>query len=116
VHEADIRGALGQGRVPDDAVALALAGTMTRWHREILIASGVPALHVQSDDEEWWLGESNDPNAVVVEAPVYEIFRALAGRRNRDQVRAWKWSSDSEPYIAAGLPFPFRWRLTALMD
>ena len=36
VHEADIRGALGRGRVPDDAVTVALAGMMARWHREVI--------------------------------------------------------------------------------
>jgi hypothetical protein len=117
VHEADIRGALGQGRVPDEAITLALAGTMARWHREVLGPGGVPALHMQSDeDQDWWIGERDAPHAVVVEAPLYEIFRALAGRRDKDQVRAWRWSSNPEPFIAAGLPFPFRWRTTALLD
>ena len=116
VHEADIWGALGSGRVQNDAVTLALAGMMARWHREILSRAGVPALRVQSDDQDWWLGEPDEPDAVIVEAPLYEVFRALAGRRSEDQVRAWRWSSDSEPYIAAGLPYPFRWRMTALSD
>jgi uncharacterized protein (TIGR03083 family) len=116
VHEADIRGALDRGRVPDDAVALALDGTTARWHRDVLSRAGLPALHVQTDDYEWWLGDRDDPDAVILAAPLYELFRALAGRRNEDQVRAWEWSSDPQPYIAAGLPYPFRWSVTALLD
>lgn len=116
VHEADIRGALDRGRAPDAAVTLALDGMMTRWHREVLHRAGMPALHVQSDEHDWWLGEPDDPHAVVVEVPQYEVFRALTGRRSEGQVRAWIWSSDPEPYIAAGLPYPFRWPATALSD
>jgi uncharacterized protein (TIGR03083 family) len=116
VHEADIRGALGRGRVPDDAVTLALDGTMARWHREVLSRAGLPALHVHADSQDWLLGEPGDPDAVVVEASLYEVFRALAGRRNKDQVRAWTWSSDPEPYLTAGLPYPFHWRTTTLSD
>ena len=116
VHEADIRGAVGRGRVPDGAVTLALAGMMVRWHNDVLNRAGVPALHVQSEYQDWWLGNPDDPHAVIVEAPLYEVFRALAGRRNADQMRAWRWSSDPEPYIAAGLPYPFGWSTSDLSD
>jgi uncharacterized protein (TIGR03083 family) len=108
VHEADVRGALGNGRVPDDAVVLALEATMARWHREVLSRAGVPALQVRCESRDWWLGEPEDPDAVVVEAPLYEVFRSLAGRRTEDQVRTWDWSSDPDPYIRAGLPYPFQ--------
>jgi uncharacterized protein (TIGR03083 family) len=117
VHEADIRGSLGRGRVPDDAVRLALDGTMVRWRREVLSVAGVPNLHVQPpDSHDWWLGASGDPDAVIVKAPLYEVFRALAGRRSEDQVRAWSWSSDPEPYLGAGLPYPFQWTTATLWD
>jgi uncharacterized protein (TIGR03083 family) len=117
VHEADIRGALGVGHVPEDAVTLALDGTMARWRDEVLSRAGLPPLHVRpTDSDRWRLGPANEPDTVVVEAPLYEIFRALAGRRSRDQVRDWAWSSDPEPYIAAGLPYPFRWAAQGITD
>ena len=52
-------------------------------------------LHVRTPDgPEWWLGTANDPEALVVEAPLYDVFRALAGRRSKDQVREWSWSAE----------------------
>ena len=62
---------------------------------------------------EWWLGTSDAPDALVVEVPVDELFRTLAGRRSAEQVRGWDWSGDPEPVIEAGLPFPFRWPPTS---
>jgi uncharacterized protein (TIGR03083 family) len=116
IHEADVRGALDSGRAPDDAVVLALEGTMARWTHEVLSRADVPALHVQCESHDWWLGEPEDLDAVVVEAPLYEVFRSLAGRRTKDQVRAWSWSSDPDPYLRAGLPYPFHWTTTALSE
>jgi uncharacterized protein (TIGR03083 family) len=108
-HEADIRGALGAGRVPRDAVMLALKGSIARW-RETLRDAGAPTLLLLATDaREWWLGTPDDSRATVAEAWAYEIFRALAGRRSIDQVRAWTWSADPDPYLATGLPYPFRW-------
>jgi uncharacterized protein (TIGR03083 family) len=117
VHEADVRGSLDRDRVPSDAVSIALDGTMKRWHREVLSRARVPTLHVQPpDSHDWWIGTPDDPNAVIVIAPLYEVFRALAGRRSEAQVRAWSWSSDPEPYVAAGLPYPFKWATATLSD
>ena len=107
VHEADVREAIGGDNVPLDAVALALKGQIARW-RQVFGEAGVGTLHLRCPDlRDWWLGEHDDPHAVVVEAPAYEVFRALAGRRTTDQVRGWAWSSDPDPFIAAGLPYPF---------
>jgi uncharacterized protein (TIGR03083 family) len=117
VHEADLRGATAADRVPDDVVLLGLHGTTARWAHEVLAPAGLPTLHVLTPEgPEWWLGTTMDPEAVEVEAPLYEVFRALAGRRSRDQARGWKWSADPEPVIEAGLPFPFRWAATSLDD
>ena len=118
VHEADVRGAIAAGRVPDDTVLFGLHDTMGRWHREILSRADVPSLHVRPPDarQDWWLGTAEDPTAVVVTVPIYEVFRALAGRRSADQVRKWEWSADPEPFIDAGLPYPFRWASAPLSD
>ena len=108
-HEADLRAALSAGRVPDEAVRSALKGAIARW-RQVLHDAGAPTLLVRAvDAREWWLGVPSDPDAVVVEASAYDVFRALAGRRSVDQVRGWKWSNDPDPYIEAGLPYPFTW-------
>jgi uncharacterized protein (TIGR03083 family) len=115
-HEADIRGSLGVERVPADAVALGLKGSIARW-REVLGAASMPTLLVRAPDlREWWIGTPDDPGAVVVDVPAYELFRALAGRRTQEQVRAWAWSRDPTPYLAAGLPYPFRFAESTLVD
>ena len=43
-------------------------------------------------------------------------FRALFGRRTRAQVEAFEWSTDPAPWLDAGLPFPFSWADTDLVD
>jgi uncharacterized protein (TIGR03083 family) len=117
VHEADVRGATACGRVPDDAVLLALRATMARWRHEVLATAGIGTLHVRTPEgTDWWLGTPNDTDALRVEAPLYEVFRALAGRRSEDQVGSWRWSTDCQPVIEAGLPFPFHWASGPLDD
>jgi len=116
IHEADIRGSLMAGRVPQSAVLLALKGTIGRW-RQTLQSGDVPSLHLRTvEARDWWLGQADDGGAVEVQAPLYEVFRALAGRRSEGQVRAWDWSSDPAPYLSVGLPYPFRWGSEDLHD
>jgi uncharacterized protein (TIGR03083 family) len=115
-HEADLRGAVGGGRVPDEAVAFGLKGAISRW-RGLLAEASAPTLVVRVPDQrDWWIGVPDDPEAVTVIAPAYEVFRALAGRRTQEQVRAWDWDHDPSPYLAAGLPYPFHWATTNLAD
>ena len=78
----------------------------------------VGTLHLRCPDlRDWWLGEHDHPRAVVAEAPAYEVFRALAGRRSLDQVRsAWKWSPDPERFLSAGLPYPFSFASEPIVD
>ena len=116
IHEADIRGALGSNRVPQDAVLLGLRGSIGRWRR-VLGKARTPTLILRaSDARDWRLGALDDPHPVIVEAPSYEVFRALAGRRIQHQVRGWDWSDDPEPYLIAGLPYPFSWAPLDLSD
>jgi uncharacterized protein (TIGR03083 family) len=115
-HEADIRGALSAGRVPGDAVRLGLAGTMQRWQLVLRDAHTPPLIVRPPEGDEWNLGKPDDPAAVIVQPPIYELFRALAGRRSSKQVREWSWSADPEPFIAAGLPFPFERTSTTIVD
>ena len=108
-HEADLRGALQAGRVPFDAVLLSLKGSVARW-RETLRDRSAPTLLLRAPDaRDWWLGVRDDPMAVVVEAPAYEFFRALSGRRSQPQVRMWEWSGNLDPFLEIGLPYPFHW-------
>jgi hypothetical protein len=90
---------------------------LQRWHKEVLRHADVRTLQVRAPGiRDWWLGAARDPDAVVVEAPLYELFRALAGRRTPDQLRIWSWSDSAEPYVQVGLPYPFRWAAVELSD
>jgi hypothetical protein len=116
IHEADLRGTLGGGQVPHEAVALALKGAISRW-RQTLASTNTRTLLVRTPDlRDWWIGVPDDPEAVAVFTPAYELFRALAGRRTQDQVRLWDWDDDPSPYLAAGLPYPFSWATAELRD
>src|SRR5262249_26531200 len=115
-HEADLRGALVAGRVPAAVVEVALKGAISRW-RQVLHDATAPTLHIQVvDSRDWWLGSPDDPHAMVVQTSAYELFRALAGRRSVDQIRAWKWSSDPDVCLTAGPPYPFSWATRPLHD
>jgi uncharacterized protein (TIGR03083 family) len=106
-HEADIRGAVGAERVPHEAVLIALKGSISRW-REVLAQAETSALVLRAPDaRDWWLGSPDDQEATFVDAPAYEFFRALTGRRSTAQMENWQWSDDPGPYFAAGLPYPF---------
>jgi uncharacterized protein (TIGR03083 family) len=115
IHEADIRGAVSAGRVPYDAVLLGMHGSIARW-RDVLANAGLSLVVRPPDAREWSLLTAQDHEVVFVAPPLYELFRALAGRRSREQVRAWSWSRDSQPFIAAGLPYPFEWATTRIED
>jgi uncharacterized protein (TIGR03083 family) len=119
VHEADLRGVTGLGRVPEEAVLLSLPGAIARW-RGVLQEANAPTLLVRAPGgHEWWLGPrdaARDEAAVVVETPVYELFRALAGRRSTEQVREWTWSADPQAILDSGLAYPFSWATHPLVD
>jgi uncharacterized protein (TIGR03083 family) len=115
-HEADIRGAFRVGRLRSDAVLLSLRGSIARW-RETLRDASAPTLLLRAPDARgWWLGIHDDPMAVVVEAPAYEFFRALSGRRSPSQVRMWRWSGNPDPFLDIGLPYPFHWADRDVVD
>lgn len=116
VHEADVRGTVAPGtRAPAVAIAHGLKAAISRW-RPVLERAGAPTLRVDViGRREYLLGRDADPVAVL-HADQYELFRALFGRRSREQVRALEWDGDCRPYLDAGLPEPFRWAELDLVD
>jgi uncharacterized protein (TIGR03083 family) len=117
VHEADLRGALGIDRVPPDAVLLSLKGSIARW-REVLARMDSPTTLIvrPTDSREWRLGMPSTEPPIIVTPTAYDLFRALAGRRSREQVHAWPWSTDPEPILKLGLAYPFEWATSAITD
>ncbi len=116
VHEADLRGALRSERVPAPAVDLAMVGSRRRW-QDVHDRAGLPGIEIRPTDRPVSPGWSAPTaGAVVVEAPAYEVFRAIAGRRSASQIQGWAWSQDPEPYIVAGPPYPFAWAAHPIVD
>jgi uncharacterized protein (TIGR03083 family) len=116
VHEADLYPVVSPGsRVPDEAVAPSLKAGIAMW-RPVLGSAGAPPLVISVPGwREWAVGDADDATTKV-EAPAYELWRALYGRRSRAQVAAFAWSGDSRPYLDAGLGFPFAWSAVPLTD
>lgn len=99
-HEQDLRGALGAPPVPDpDAVKWAAGGFASGLARRIK-ESGLPPLLLRDPDSGFdaFAGDGGPPGATVT-APVFELFRALAGRRSREQVAGYDWDGDASPYL-----------------
>lgn len=100
-HEQDLRGALGSPAVPDaDAVTWAALGfSMGLGMR--LKEAGLAPLRLCDPATGFDVTAGRAEAAATVTAPVFELFRAIAGRRSRDQVAAYAWDGDSAPYLDA---------------
>jgi uncharacterized protein (TIGR03083 family) len=118
IHEADLRGALGAGHVPQDDLMKCTDMLTSRWTYEVLRPAGLPGIEIRAPGAgPWVLGPAEGGTVEVrVEVVPHELFRAMAGRRSAAQVRRWDWSADPEPFVAAGLPYPFRWAADDLVD
>lgn len=95
-HEADIRGALGAGRPPEEAWSASFQ-QLARWLPKRVDAPG--SLTVDAGDVRLTAGEGEPTTAVTVEP--YELWRALLGRRSRAQLAGWDWDGDPARYLAA---------------
>ena len=105
-HEADVRGALGEAPLRDaPSTEVALAVYLARLGKRIS-GAGLPSLRVCAGDTETIAG-SGEPGTSVRADP-FELFRAVTGRRSAEQIRAFAWDGDPEPYIPVfstyGLP------------
>jgi uncharacterized protein (TIGR03083 family) len=117
IHEADLRGALNAGRPPHEAVLLSLEGSIIRWRALLENTKPPTTLVVRTiDGPEWTLGPLSDAPRVAVSIAPYELFRALAGRRTAQQVGNWPWSHSPDAILSVGLPFPFHWANTPILD
>lgn len=96
-HELDLRFALGEEIVvDDDAVATTLAYYAAALGKRLTGAS-IPALLIRAGGAEHAAGDG-EPAATVGADPV-PMIRALTGRRTLDQIRAFDWEGDPEPYL-----------------
>lgn len=106
VHQQDIFGALGIERARDAAsIKIGLSGYIVTmgWR---LAAASIPPLRFDVGDKSYTAGEGEA--ATTVHASRFELFRAMSGRRNPDQIRAYRWDDDAEPYIPYFYPYGIR--------
>ena len=127
-HEHDIRHALGTPGAQDSAgVAMALEFAVGGLAASVA-ARGPAPLEVKAVDRgvSWVVGGEGEtdlgalvmgaeppiggdrvPEATVA-APAFDLFRALTGRRSRDQVRQFAWTGDADAYLPAFEFGPFK--------
>jgi uncharacterized protein (TIGR03083 family) len=97
VHAQDVRSALGVPGDRDSAgVHIALASFAAALGLRLAL-HGVPPLRIRYGEKERIAGQGEP--AATWEGDRYEIFRALAGRRSGDQIRAMSWTGDPDPYV-----------------
>jgi uncharacterized protein (TIGR03083 family) len=106
VHQQDIFGALGieRGReaVP---IKIGLSGYIATmgWR---LAAANIPPLRFDVGDKSYATGEGEA--RVTVHESRFELFRAMSGRRAPEQISAYRWDGDPEPYIPYFYPYGIR--------
>lgn len=106
VHQQDIYGALGITEDRDNPlIRVATAGYIASMGFR-LAPAGIPPLEVRAGDSVRQTHEGEV--GATVSADRFEMFRALSGRRNPDQIRAFDWDGDPEPYIRYIYPYGIR--------
>lgn len=112
VHQQDIYGALGIKRDRDGPpIRIGLAGYVAMVALRAA-GSGLGPIAFVTPEKTYATGDG-EPHATV-EASRWEFFRALSGRRSMEQIRAYRWTGDPEPYIP--LFFPYGIRETPLVE
>lgn len=95
-HEQDIRQLLGKpANRSGDAFENALQRSLDAFGAR-LDDAGL-GLRVASDGREWKLGQ-NPTDSVVGDA--FHLMRGMSGRRSVEQIKAFDWDCDPEPYLA----------------
>jgi uncharacterized protein (TIGR03083 family) len=105
-HQQDIYGALslerGRDAAPVKIGSASFVGMMDIRMRK----AGAPALVLDAGEKVWTVG--GDGAEGSVRTTRFEFFRSLSGRRSPDQVRAYEWSVDPEPYLDFFYPYGAR--------
>jgi len=98
-HEQDLRDALrADGGADPAAEIIAIEGYLPR-RGVALAAAGLAPLRCRAGAQELVSGDG-EPGATLTAEP-FEIARAVAARRTSDQLAAYHWDGDAEPYVAA---------------
>lgn len=98
-HEHDIRLPLQRaGDRSSPAIDIAIEGYV-RWFGRRLKDEGRPAVRILAEGKEWVAG-AGEPGAVVEAPSKFDLLRGLTGRRTHDEIAAFRWTGDREPFVA----------------
>jgi uncharacterized protein (TIGR03083 family) len=97
-HEIDILSALRKEPLPPPQTLRWAAANFVRVVGRKVTAAGLPALGISCGDTEWVAGDG-DQEARLEAPSVFELTRAMTGRRSLAQIRAWSWEGDAESYL-----------------
>ncbi|MFP5353336.1 MAG: maleylpyruvate isomerase family mycothiol-dependent enzyme [Actinomycetota bacterium] len=103
VHQQDIFGALGIEEARDSVpIKIGLSGYIATmgWR---LASAGIPPLRFDLGEKSYVAGDGEP--AATVRANRWEFFRAMSGRRSPEQIAAYDWKGDAEPYIPYFYPY-----------
>jgi uncharacterized protein (TIGR03083 family) len=96
VHEQDIYGALDVvGERECAALRIANATYVGVMGARL---NGLEPLQFVTDQKTYQAGDGEPVASARVDR--FELFRALSGRRSPDQIRAWDWTGEPEPYLS----------------
>jgi uncharacterized protein (TIGR03083 family) len=97
-HEQDLHSVLGVEGGRDPAAELAAIDGYLDRRGLAFAAAGLAPLRCVAGSHEAVSGEGT-PGATVSAAP-FELARAVAGRRTAEQLAAYQWDGDAQPYVA----------------
>ncbi|HYI45178.1 MAG TPA: maleylpyruvate isomerase N-terminal domain-containing protein [Actinomycetota bacterium] len=106
VHQQDLFGTFGIERGRDGAPVKIGSTAYIAALGLRLPMEGRGVLAIETPDKRWVVG-GDEPNATV-RADRFELFRALSGRRNLDQLRGYDWEGDPEPFLPCFYPYGLR--------
>jgi len=98
-HELDLLNALGVvGARDSDAISIGWD-----WIIDARTRAGTPAICfvVESGEQTWGKGDL----VARVEAPRFELFRAVAGRRTAEEIARYKWDREPDPMLLLAADF-----------
>ena len=103
VHQQDIYGALGIERDREGPLVKMGAAGYVALLGFRLPGAGLAPLRVLAGESERVTGEGDV--GATVRASRFELFRALSGRRNPEQIKSYQWEGDADPYIPFFYPY-----------
>jgi uncharacterized protein (TIGR03083 family) len=112
VHHHDLRGALARPGERDSLATGLSLRSYVEGMRFRSAAMGFPTFRIRAGAREWTIGEGEA--VATVTADPFELARAASGRRSSDQIRAYDWEGDPQPFLP--LFYPYGVRADALVE